>query len=159
MTESLQIFTDDIDSLTEGHRGLTELLHLWKSLCGDRAMPQRSDFDPAQVPRLLANICLVEVIDGGADYFYRVAGSGLEEMSGQKLQGKLFSEVEHAAARESMRRTCESCVAAGRPVIIKNQLQEPGHDHMAITAVILPLSEDGETVDMLLTLTEYQSVT
>lgn len=158
MSESLQVFVDDIDSLVEGHPGLSELLAHWNSLCDGRAMPQRDDFDPVQVPRLLASICLVEVIDGGRDYFYRVAGSRLEELSGQKLQNKRFSEIVHTEARNSMQATCEACVQSARPVIIKNQMQKPGRDHLSITAIILPLSDDGETVNMILTLTEFEGV-
>lgn len=156
MPETLQVFVDKIDSLLEGHPGLAELLEHWKTLRGERQMPRRSDFNPAQVPRLLSALCLVEVIDGGNDYYYRVAGSRLEEMCGQKLQSRRFSEIPHAEARESMQATCKACVQSAGPVVIKNQLREPGRDHMSITAIILPLSDDGETVNMVLTLTEFE---
>lgn len=145
-------------TLAQDYAGLSELLQHWKTLCGDRAMPRRSDFDPINVPGLLSGICLVEVINGGEDYFYRVAGTGLEEMSGQALQNKRFSELEHAEACEAMRATCAACVQSARPVVITNMLQEPGRDHTAITAIILPLSDDGETVNMILTLTEFAGV-
>lgn len=156
MPDLLQVFVDDIDSLVEGYPGLVELLEHWKTLRGDRLMPGRSDFDPTQVPRLLSAICLVEVIDGGSDYYYRVAGSRLEEMCGQKLQSRRFSEITDADARESMTATCKACVQSAGPVVIKNQLREPGRDHMSITAIILPLSDDGEAVNMILTLTEFE---
>lgn len=156
MYESIQIFTDDIETLAQDYASLTELLEHWKALCGDRAMPQRNDFDPVQVPELLTGICLVEVIDGGKDYFYRVAGSALEEMTGQVLQGKYFSELIHAKSRESMRATCGASVETARPIVIKNQLREPGRGQTAITAIVLPLSDDGQTVNMLLTMTEFE---
>lgn len=158
ISEFLQVFAEDVDSLVEGHPDLAELLQHWKALCGDRKMPERGDFDPAKVPRLLADICLVEVIDGGSDYFYRVAGSRLEELSGQKLQGRRFSEITHAEARESMRATCAASVHSARPVVIKNKLREPGRDHVSIIAIILPMSDDGETVNMILTLTEFEGI-
>lgn len=159
MSESLEIFIDGIEPLVDPRPGLAEILQYWKTLCGDRPMPRRADFDPVAIPKLLANVCLVEVIDGGRDYYYRVAGSHLEEMSGQRLQGKLFSEIPHAKARQSMSATCDACVEAAAPVVIKNQLQEPGREHLSITAIILPLSDDGEAVNMILTMTEFEGVT
>lgn len=158
MPDSLEIFADDIESLLEGHPGLAKLLQHWQSICGDRPMPRREDFDPVQIPRLLADICLVEVIDGGKDYFYRVAGSHFEEMSGYKLQSMLFSEIPHTAASDSMRATCNACLKAERPVVIKSQLQEPDRDYLSITALILPLSEDGKAINMMLTMTEFEGV-
>lgn len=156
MPDLLQVFIDDIDSRVAGYPGLVELFEHWKTLRGERSMPQRSDFDPINVPRLLSTICLVEVINGGSDYYYRVAGSRLEDMTGQKMQNRLFSEITHVEARASMTATCEACVQSAAPVVIKNQLREPGRDHLSITAIILPLSEDGETVNMILTLTEFE---
>jgi hypothetical protein len=121
-------------------------------------MPRRSDFNPVVIPRLLADICLIEVIDGGSDYFYRVAGSRFEAVTGQKLQSRLFSELPHAEANAAMDFTCSACLKAAAPILIKGQLQEPGLDHQALIALILPLSDEEGTVKMILTMTEFEGV-
>src|SRR5690348_17873717 len=54
---------------------LSGLLAYWRGKLRGRAMPRRADIDPAEIPRLLPHLQLVERIDGR--YRYRLAGTAI----------------------------------------------------------------------------------
>ncbi len=63
----------------------------WRSKCGARAMPRRRDIDPTEIPRLLPNLQIVEIV--GTRIRYRLAGTAIVEAYGEELAGKYIDEM------------------------------------------------------------------
>ncbi len=55
-------------------------------------MPRRRDIDPTEIPRLLPNLQITELIDGGARIRYRLTGTAIVNAYGADLTGKYFQE-------------------------------------------------------------------
>ena len=56
-------------------------------------MPSFGEFDPVDVPWALSRLYVVRVIDGGADFVYRLAGEAINERHGLTLAGKRSSDL------------------------------------------------------------------
>ncbi len=76
----------------------------WDKLRGERAMPERAEFDPLAVPRHLPGVLLVEVegldTEGVGIYRYRVVGTMEAENRGHNPTGKLVNEGYFGASLE-----------------------------------------------------------
>ncbi|HEY4345228.1 MAG TPA: PAS domain-containing protein [Parvibaculum sp.] len=74
------------------HPGIAALAAYWEKKRGNRALPDRSDIDPADIVPLLPHITISEVLDGGADFRIRIFGTALVELIGEERTGKRLSE-------------------------------------------------------------------
>ena len=131
----------------ELHPLLSDLLGLWRQRCDNSRLPSRADFDPLDFRRWLGRLQVLDVIDGGQDFRYRLHGTLLVELFGRDLTGRHLSELGHAA--DTLRREYDACARERRPVAICRQ-PVPEKDHRIIDQLILPLARDGVRVDRLL---------
>jgi len=76
-----------------------EILHLyWLQLC-EKARSQAKDlpltgsFDPLEITPALPLSMLLDVVDGGADFRYRVYGREIAERFGQDMSGRTITEM------------------------------------------------------------------
>ena len=129
------------------HPLLSDLLGLWRQRCNNACLPSRADFDPLDLRRWLGRLQVLDVIDGGQDFRYRLHGTLLVELFGRDLTGRHLSELGHAA--DALRREYDACARERMPVAICSQ-PIPEKDHWIIDQLILPLAEDGVQVDRLL---------
>jgi hypothetical protein len=68
------------------------LLEHWRALAGGQAMPSVSALDPQALRPVLGYVLLVDPINGGADFRYRLYGSLVASVSGRDMTGKRVSE-------------------------------------------------------------------
>lgn len=129
---------------------LTELLAYWERKRAGRPMPSRADVDPAEIPRLLPHLRLTEVIGGGRRFRYRLVGTAIVEAYGREHTGHHLDEVlsdERLAFVEGLYRTvCER----QRPVFARTYYIGPWAVPNFARRVMVPLSEDGETVNVIM---------
>jgi len=135
---------------------LLTLYAYWLSKRGGRAMPSRADIDPGDFRALLPHILLVDVIDGGTDFRYRLVGTELERHLGRPVTGRLLSELVSGRYLDYMRSLYLTAIIEGVPVYSANSFDD-GRTGFALIAnfkrtyrLMLPLSRDGTTVDMVL---------
>lgn len=67
------------------------LLDYWTGLCDGDALPLTTDIDPIRMRPALGHVMLVDVIDGGRDFRYRLYGSLLAVVSGFDMTGRNLS--------------------------------------------------------------------
>ena len=67
------------------------LLNYWHSQCGG-GLPPIAAIDPVRLAPALGRILVVEPVDHGADFRYRLFGTEIAAVSGIELTGKLVSE-------------------------------------------------------------------
>lgn len=75
--------------LTEGERAF---LRHWECLRGDEFLPPRQCALPEALGRWLGWLHLLEVLQGGTDFRYRIFGSGPEDSTGYRFHRRLVSE-------------------------------------------------------------------
>ena len=140
-----------IGALPIRHPELAKLFRYWDRKRGDRTMPARADILPEELTGLLGNLFMVDVVRDGATeprFRYRLVGTQLTAIMDQELTGKfvdemplLFRKFALPAYREILR--------AGRPTYRETNVFE-GWWVVRYKRLMLPLSSDGKTVDIVL---------
>ena len=126
----------------------------WRSLRNGRRFPTRLGLHPRDMAGFLRDMLLVRIIDGGADYEYRIVGDALAQAYAVPLQGRRISEISvtapwfsHIAANvyEHVRRT-------GEPLILRGRIgrEFPEAKFVYHESVFLPLGASDDAVDHLL---------
>jgi hypothetical protein len=131
------------------------LYRYWDERRQGRGAPSRADIDPIDFAFILADVCLIEVVAAGvADaqprFLYRIVGDNLVQWLGFSMRGRWLDELPGPELRERVRRSFVSVLRTRAPrhgvrdSVLDDRLRR--YEFM-----ILPLSSDGERVDMLLT--------
>jgi PAS domain-containing protein len=68
------------------------LLAYWTALAAGRAMPAMAEIDALALRPALGYIALLDVVDGGRDFRYRLYGTILAAVAGFDMTGRLTSE-------------------------------------------------------------------
>lgn len=122
-----------------------------------RCLPGRSHVDPADIPQLLPWINLIEVHRESGDlrYRHRLVGTGIVDVRERDGTGQWFDELYDPATLRKLRGVIDPVVADGHPRILHGNLGITGKPFMEYRSLILPLGEDGRTVDMLMGVSVY----
>ena len=136
---------------------LIDLYRLWQAKRRDARIPARSEFGLDELRPLMGRLAILDVIDGGADFRFRLYGSNIATAYRGEMTGKSVREY-----RPHFYTTITpgylNCVTTRAPHY--DQLEVD--DQMMLyrwERLILPLASDGTTVNMLLVASitlEYQ---
>ena len=102
--------------------------------------------------KLLPSIALLDVVGDPPRFRFRLFGTGLVAAYGQDLTGKFADEIDVGGKvpREVLARVTkvvrECCISVGRSQYTK----KGDRRRLEYELILLPLSEDGETVNMVL---------
>lgn len=125
-------------------------------------MPSRADIDPVDMPRkLLPHIVLVDVLASPLRFRYRVMGTAITSMLGLDWTGRFVDELPEAGSGVSKQYT--TTVKDGAPAVYvdDSKMYDPSlmqHKLVRYERLLLPLSEDGSSVSMLLGATLTKSI-
>lgn len=133
-------------------------LDYWNRIRGSRWAPSRADFNPAEVATLLPHVILLEVVYPGPRFRYRLAGTMTVDMHALELTGRYVDELEPAAFRDALAGHLLAVVQSRECQFIRWRLINHADQARDYCVLRLPLSSDGETVDMVLTIADYTQV-
>jgi hypothetical protein len=126
----------------------------WDSLRSGRRFPARDLLKPQRLGRALRYLVLLQVIDGGADFEYRIVGDVASTAYRIPRQNCRLSEIAKVAPRAAHRlgRAYSHCLETKAPCGVR---WTPGRDVELANfanseAAILPLGPDDDTVDHIL---------
>jgi len=128
---------------------LASLWRYWDSKRRRRRMPRRRDIEPAEIPRLLPHLQLVERIEGKG-FRHRLTGTAIVQGYGFDATGKFTQEILTPARHKIASRHYAMVFDSGRPIFARNRYVRDSFLIVMISRIILPLSLDGESVGMLL---------
>lgn len=129
---------------------LHELLAYWRSCCQGDALPRRADIDPTDIPRLLPYLLLTEVLADGR-YRYRLVGTEVERSFGTAMTGRHIDELMYGDYRSYIEGLYRRVVAERQPIFSGSRYGGgDGGGPLYTERVMLPLSNDGAAVDMVL---------
>jgi len=134
---------------------ISELYRYWRSIRPTvERLPGRQHFQPTDIPRLLKWIWLVDVQHAPLRFKYRLVGTAHVDAADSNPTGRWYDEV-HPRFHQStaypqfvaaVERT-QVAFYRGPPVYVIEQ------QYKTIERLILPMAQDGGTVDMLLGIT------
>ena len=125
----------------------------WQAKRGSRTMPGRNDISPAQLKLQLPQILLVDVVDDGRDFRYRLVGSRLRDFFHSEPSGQLMSETLASFGADTLNATLDAYGTAFKrraPVRLTGAGSWFGQSTKLFDAYLAPLSDDGESVNMIL---------
>jgi hypothetical protein len=128
---------------------LRQLHRYWRRKRDERAMPRRADIDPLELRNLLGSLFLIDVGYEPLGFRYRLAGTRLVELFGRELTRVDVGEVVFQGTRPPLREQCSDVALNRRPsyiiMLIGNERRR-----LVYRQLLLPLSNDGKKVDILL---------
>jgi len=148
--------SDDIQS--SFLRGLYEY---WNDKAGDRCCPSRGDLSPEDMMPWLGSISLLEVVDGGADMIYRLAGVDVVNACGMEYRDQRLSDIDWGDSREQILSEYRFVAQNCRPLLVRSMLVSRDrlyHGRM-VPKLMLPLCNGSETAEKLMTCFELNPET
>jgi hypothetical protein len=135
---------------------LRPVLDYWDLKRGTRAMPARRDIDPTELKPYLPHLCLFESLPGG-EFLLRLMGTEITDRYGRNGTGRTLRDAaaDHALTLDIVTRILLAVSTHRRPVLASGTLASIGQEHVLSEALLLPLSDDGANVTMILSATRY----
>jgi len=138
------------------------LLHgvaYWRKLKGERSYPSRQEMTPRDLAPLLRNVVLIKLIDGGADYEYRIVGDAHVQSHGFSMQGQRVSDVDKfSPGYGPVLKSLYDHAVRRRGLYAFRGWMERGEHHKQYIyseSVFMPLGPDEDTIDHVLNLSVY----
>lgn len=136
---------------TDCHPKIRDIVGYWLLIHPKTGLPGRQHFDPVDVPRLLGNICLVDVPTQSTDFSFRLMGTRVADYYGSDYTGKpvasAYVKHQESQAYIDLRMVVETARPRwrrGPSAFVQNR------EHVVIERVFLPLASDGQAVDIIL---------
>lgn len=133
---------------------IAEIFTYWDGLRRGRLMPRRADFRPEAVPRHLSGILLIDVegtdAEGIGIYRYRVVGTDEVRLRGHDPTGKLVQDGFFWSSLEEALATYERVRQERTHLYEISEFVSPEGRWRSEYGIILPFSEDGETVSQIM---------
>jgi hypothetical protein len=126
----------------------------WDERRQGRWAPARADIDPVDFAYVLADVTLIDVAGDPPRFRYRIVGHNLAQREILSMAGRWLDEMPEPHFRDRLRRSFLSVVRTRVPRHgVRNITLDGRRRHYEF--LILPLSNSGEQVDMLITAQRY----
>lgn len=126
----------------------------WRSKALEGRLPGRPDIDPLDMPELLPWLTLVDATREGAGgrlrFRCRLIGTEVVARFGRDITGLYAEEAYPEDYLAQVLETYGAIVENRRPHLSRHQIPIEGREHAEYDRLILPLAQDGDTVDMFL---------
>ncbi|HEX4861330.1 MAG TPA: PAS domain-containing protein [Rhizomicrobium sp.] len=134
------------------HPLVRKALDVWDAARAARPMPAKADMTPRAMLPLLKNTALLRVLDGGEEFVFRIVGDQIRVQQGAAMQGKTMAEIDAMLPGHGtvLKRIYQSVMTAGTPLAFRGWYLRPADLHpFCHEVVILPVADDGRTIDHL----------
>jgi len=135
------------------HPLLRDLYDYWEALRAGRSLPQRADFDPFKLPRLLPFLIVNEVERGPKGrlrFRIRLEGEGVAQARGRSAKGRYVDEPGVVVLGEGVIEAYERVVADRRPWYSEGTFRPDAFRSGSLHRLALPFAGgDPERVDFI----------
>lgn len=130
---------------------LRRVWEVWRGLPRSGDLPRRADFSPSLLaPEDLRFIVMVEVIDDGADFAYRLVGTGVVQAVGKEFTGLKLSDHLDEHEVPELFADYRRAVAQRAPTLFHGGMLRFDKDWLAYERLSLPLVDEAGRVSVLL---------
>jgi len=125
-------------------------------------LPGRRHLDPIDIPELLPNIWMIDVLrslqkSDGLRFRFRLVGTEIVKFTGRDATGQALDAIYPDYPNTEAFRAHRAVAESGQPGYRKSGvLSNPGRNFVEAERLYLPLAEDGKTVDIILVMTLYK---
>jgi hypothetical protein len=131
---------------------LADLLGIWQSVRGDRALPERTDFTARILAKHLSGLTFVERVEAPGQarrYRFRLFGTALAQYTGD-WTGQFLDECVPPHFQPSWFATYDTVIAARVPLRFASRFRAEHLHHIQAETLIAPLGDDSGTANGLL---------
>ncbi|MBL8710183.1 MAG: PAS domain-containing protein [Rhodospirillaceae bacterium] len=129
---------------------LKSLYGYWSDKKGARPLPGRADIDPLEMKDWLGNLMLIEFPGDITTYRIRLDGTNLEHYYGSRRTGRGIETLTSEEERDLILEQYRPVIERKSPAYIESEFINSDGVFSRQAKLILPLSSDGERVDMVL---------
>jgi PAS domain len=135
-----------------------QIYDYWLSCAAGKAMPCRGDIDPAQIPRLLPYISLVDIDADLKCCKVRLAGTRLRDVYDREITGLRIEELDLGAKRDYWMAAYRHTAIDGKPTQGIVRGPRVNKEHLVQYWIKLPLAHaDSDAIAMILCLDYFLS--
>lgn len=154
-------YLEDLDGAAPPpvHPRFDEMCRYLDRVAPEGRLPGRKHIDPCDFPQVLSLVNLVDVErDGEALRFrYRLVGEAQSNAAGRDITGMTVEEAVVPALVTRITGNMRKALETRLPVYDRFPMPHPDRQFIDSQRMYYPLATDGETVDMLLTLSGYET--
>jgi hypothetical protein len=119
----------------------------WMEKRNGRSVPRKRDIDPIEISRsVLPSLQLIDVIDGGARFRYRLIGTATVDAYGEDFTGRYPDEMFPAELRDFIHGIYRQVCTARAPVFLSNRYVTRKGLELASKRIYMPLCDDNDAV-------------
>jgi hypothetical protein len=132
-------------------------LSYWVQKRGGRSVPRKRDIDPIEVPRsVLPNLQVIDVIDGGARFRYRLIGTATVEAYGEDFTGRYPDEMFPPELRDFIHAVYRQVCSERAPVFLSNRYVTARGFELASKRIYMPLCDGNDAVSHILGVLRFE---
>jgi hypothetical protein len=159
--------TTSLDFLNRCSPAMAGFYRYWDGKRQGRRMPARADLDPLEMRAWLPGIVLVDVALRGPGedvslsryrLTYRLVGTRATGIRGREATGKTVDEAYFGTNLRDVLENYRLVIETRGPVYDWNRSRSPNGLMRLAETLLLPLSSDGETVDMVVIYFEVEGL-
>lgn len=141
------------------HGDLRDFLAYWHSKRTDDRPPLRADIDPVDIPRLLPNVLLIDVVGQPAyDFHYRLLGTAIVSVDGVDYKGSLLSDM--VPSTDAFHHIWQHHLDAAAGIVelrldSMRWVRDSSRDHIDYVILLLPLRRSGDEIGTLIGYIHY----
>ena len=131
------------------HATSRELYDYWDRLRGGRLAPQRSDVEPSEIRRILADTFILEVVDRET-YPIRLAGTRVCILYGREIKGANFLDLWAGEDRQAVATLAAAVSTDAAAAVLSLEGQTPRRRSVSCELLLLPLRNGKSGFDRVL---------
>lgn len=120
-------------------------------------MPAWSDISPAHIKPLLPHLVVTHVLRDPLDFIERITGGEIIKHSHRNTMGVLWSEFEGRGADSLIWKSFAEVVELGQASFQSVPYVGPQKDFLTVEVVTCPISDDGSTVNKIISFVAFIS--
>lgn len=127
---------------------LRSLFDYWQSKMRGRQMPDRADIDPIEIPKLLPNIVLIDILPDRPDCFrYRLVGTEIVRVFGREMTGRTTDDIPDPKLKKLAVESFLACRDAAVPM--GQEWRRPWTGVQDYERILLPLTQGANEVAII----------
>jgi hypothetical protein len=136
---------------------LGPILAYWIGRRGSRTMPCKRDIDPIEIPpKVLPHLQIIEVLDDGARFRYRLIGTALADAYGTDFSGKRPDELFADDRLNFIQNIYRTVYRSKAPLFLHNKYHTPKNVDLFAIRIYMPLSDDDVNVNYILGVLRFE---
>lgn len=151
----IEIGTEELPLDAVAQPRLRVVLDHWNAVRGAARMPARREIDPVALKEALGIVMIARREPALDDYRFSLFGTEIARAQQTDYTSKLASQLEPKAYADIVLSSYRRAQATGRPYYGRISISVD-HELVSYHRLVLPLADDGETVDALLVASEHE---